>query len=354
VIVAGTIPDAILLAEEFHPRAVMLEDELANDKQGYELLRSNSVIKKLPIHIITPIEYNGSAGETELQTIENIELADALISSDDVDASTVRKILVVEDDFATRLIIRNLLSDLNVIIEESGLASEAFQKLSNERFDCIILDLGLPDYSGKELLEKLKINGIIIPKVIIYTGKEISKEEHRNLGNYTNAIILKGLKSDERLMDEVTLFLHEVSKTIPDFMIKNTSADEESLFKGKRILIVDDEIRNVFALGKILEERDIEVFEAENGQVAIDLLMENKNIDLVLMDVMMPVMDGYEAMRMIRKTREIQNVPIICVTAKAMKEDFENALKNGANDYLSKPVNVEKLFAMLKIWLYKK
>ena len=189
---------------------------------------------------------------------------------------------------------------------------------------------------------------------LIATGKEISKDEHKNLSSYTNAIILKGLKSDERLMDEVTLFLHQVSKTIPEQKDKNSSTDEISLFKGKKILVVDDEIRNVFALAKILEEREIDVFEAENGAVAIEMLKANKGIDLVFMDVMMPVMDGYEAIRNIRSMHDIKDVPIICLTAKAMKEDHNNALMHGANDYLSKPINEEKLFAMLKIWLYKK
>jgi len=214
--------------------------------------------------------------------------------------------------------------------------------------------LGLPDYSGKVLLEKLKANQIAIPKVIIYTGKEISQVELKSLNAFTNTIIIKGLKSDERLMDEVTLFLHQVSKSIPEHKTKNSSADVDILFKGKKILVVDDEIRNVFALGKILEDREIEVLDAENGQVAIDVLKANSGIDLILMDVMMPVMDGYEAMRIIRKTPELQHIPIICLTAKAMKEDHENALSNGANDYLSKPLNEDKLFAMLKIWLYKK
>ena len=154
-------------------------------------------------------------------------------------------------------------------------------------------------------------------------------------------------------MDEVTLFLHQVAKTIPEPKPRPAIANDNQLFKGKRILVVDDDIRNVFAVGQMLEERDIEVVEADNGQVAIDLLKNDAKIDLVLMDVMMPVMDGYEAMRIIRKTPEIKHIPIICLTAKAMKEDHENALKNGANDYLAKPLDGDKLFSMLKIWLYK-
>lgn len=354
-IVASGIPDGILLAEKYHPRAILLASEMADgNNQNYQKLKSHQLIGKLPVHLITPIDFNETVDHGELKTLENIELADALKSLEGQFVSGNKKILVVEDDVVTREIIRDLLSPLNVNIETVNLADEAYKMLENEKFDCVILDLGLPDYSGKELLKKLKTNHIAIPKVIVYTGKEISKEDIKNLNNYTNTIILKGLKSDERLMDEVTLFLHQVSKTIPEVKAETNFGADYNLFKGKKILVVDDEIRNVFALAKILEERDIEVLEAENGRVAIDVLKEDTQIDLVLMDVMMPVMDGYEAMRIIRNTEKIKDIPIICLTAKAMKEDHENAIKNGANDYLSKPLNEEKLFAMLKIWLYKK
>jgi len=354
-IVTSGIADGIILAEKYHPKAILLASELADiNDQNYQKLKNHRLIGKLPVHLITPIDYSETVDHGELKTLENIELADALKSLDGQFVSGNKRILVVEDDVVTRKIIRDLLSPLDVNIETVNLADDAYKKLESERFDCVILDLGLPDYSGKELLEKLKMNHIAIPKVIVYTGKEISKEDMKNLNNYTNTIILKGLKSDERLMDEVTLFLHQVSKTIPDAKAKTTFVDDYNLFKGKKILVVDDEIRNVFALAKILEEKDIEVLEAENGQVAINLMKENPQIDLVLMDVMMPVMDGYEAMRIIRNTEKIKDIPIICLTAKAMKEDHENAIKNGANDYLSKPLNEEKLFAMLKIWLYKK
>lgn len=354
-IVASSIADGIILAEKYHPKAILLASELADaNDQNYLKLKNHRIIGKLPVHLITPIEYNESEVHGELKTLENLELANAFRSLEGQFVAGNRNILVVEDDVVTRKIISDLLSPLEVNIETVNMANDAYKKLENEKFDCVILDLGLPDYSGKELLEKLRLNHIAIPKVIVYTGKDISKEDIKNLNNYTNTIILKGLKSDERLMDEVTLFLHQVSKTIPEVKTKIILVDDYNLLKGKKILVVDDEIRNVFALAKILEEKDIEVIEAENGQVAIDLLKGNTQIDLVLMDVMMPVMDGYEAMRIIRKTEEIKNIPIICLTAKAMKEDHENAIKNGANDYLSKPLNEEKLFAMLKIWLYKK
>jgi len=355
-IAAATIQDGLLLAEKFQPIAVMLAIELATNKgwQNYENLQAHPSIRKLPVHLISPVEYMASNEETKLKTLETVQFADALNQIESYLISHSKRILVIEDDMTTRLLVKELLKELDIEIKEANLAEDAYEILTREEFDCIILDLGLPDYSGKELLEKLKLNGIPIPKVIVYTGKELSKEDFKSLNNYTNTIILKGLKSDERLMDEVTLFLHQVSKINPGVKVKQAVVDGNILFKGKKILVVDDDIRNVFALGKVLEERDIEVMEAENGQMAIELLNEHKDIDLVLMDVMMPVMNGYEAMRIIRSTPEIKDIPIICLTAKAMKEDHENALKNGANDYLSKPLNDEKLFAMLKIWLYKK
>lgn len=354
VIVASSIADGIVLAEKFHPEAIMLEDELSHDEKDYDLLRSHSSTKKLPIHLISPLEFIGSTEEEGLKTAENADFVNALNALNKNIINQANRVLIIEDDPGTRVIVKELLADLDLNIKEASCADEGFQILSENSFDCVILDLGLPDYSGTDLLKKLRVNQIEIPRVIIYTGKEISKEEHKILSSYTNAIIIKGLKSDERLMDEITLFLHQVSRSIPDSQPKVPLPDKDFLFKGKKILVVDDEIRNVFALGKILEEHDIDVFEAENGAVAIDILKENKEIDLVLMDVMMPVLDGYEAISIIRKTPGIRDIPIICLTAKAMKEDHENALRNGANDYLSKPLNEEKLVAMLKIWLYKK
>ncbi|MGQ7871201.1 response regulator [Sunxiuqinia sp. sy24] len=354
VIAAANISDGIILAEKFHPKAIMLAVEFANSMDSnYQKLKEHRMIGKLPVHVITPIDYNESEEQGELKTLETIEFADALKTLESHFSTPVKKMLIVEDNILTRSVIKTMLFDLNLEIREAEMANEAFEILCREKFDCIILDLGLPDYSGKELLEKLKDSKIDIPKVIVYTGKDMSQNEIRELNAYTDTIILKGIKSDERLMDEVTLFLHQVSKRILGKKVNLALINEETLFKGKKIMVVDDDIRNVFALGQILEEREIEVVDAENGQAALDLLNENPQVDLILMDVMMPVMDGYEAMRIIRGTPGIKDIPIICLTAKAMKEDHENALKNGANDYLSKPLDENKLFSMLKIWLYK-
>jgi CheY-like chemotaxis protein len=179
-------------------------------------------------------------------------------------------------------------------------------------------------------------------------------DELKELNKFSDSIVIKGIKSEERLMDEVTLFLHQVVNKLPKKMhpATNETIDNQG-FKGKKILVVDDDIRNVFALAQILEEREITVFEAENGEVAIEMLKNNPDIDLILMDIMMPVMDGYKTMKIIRQTMHLEKVPIITLSAKAMKDDYQKAIDNGANDYISKPVDIQKLLSLLKIWLFK-
>lgn len=353
-LVASNIKDAILLIEAHQPSAIIIGIELLmkNGEAELDQLRSHPFACNLPIHIVNPVEGIRERESKELPTVNATDFTSAIKKIQTELFSESKKILIVEDDTITRDIIRSLLKTTNAEIEEVSTGIEAYKLIRENSYDCVILDLGLPDFTGNELLTKLSEANITIPNTIIYTGKELSRKEHRELSKYTNSIILKGLKSDERLMDEVTLFLHHVATTIPDNpKIKVTEIDD-SIFKGKKILVVDDEIRNIFALGKILEDKEIEVLEAENGKIAVDVLKENNNVDLVLMDIMMPEMDGYEAMTIIRKTPKIKNIPIICLTAKAMKEDYQKAISSGANDYLSKPIDENKLFSMLKIWLY--
>jgi CheY-like chemotaxis protein len=241
----------------------------------------------------------------------------------------------------------------DIIIHEAKTGQQAYDLLSTKTFDCIILDLGLPDFSGYELLKRLNSENIPIPNVIIHTARELTKQELRDLHKYSDSIVIKGVKSDERLMDEVSLFLHQVANTLPKESYPPVQDSDNLGYKGKKVLVVDDDIRNIFALAQILENKEIEILEAENGEIAIDVLKNNTDIDLILMDIMMPVMDGYEAMKIIKKTKGINNIPIITLTAKAMKEDYQKAIDSGANDYISKPVDVDKLFELLKIWLFK-
>jgi CheY-like chemotaxis protein len=200
-----------------------------------------------------------------------------------------------------------------------------------------------------------KEKDIKIPPVIIYTGKELTRQENSELQQFTHSIIIKGVKSEERLLDETALFLHRVVSDLPadqKKMITNLH-DKEKCFEKKNLLVVDDDMRNLFALTQILEEKGMNVLKAEDGKKAVDALQNGHHIDLVLMDIMMPVMDGYEAMHAIRKEHKFNRLPIIALTAKAMKEDREKCIAAGANDYLTKPVNVDKLLSLMRVWLYK-
>ena len=353
-LVAANVEDAILLIEAHQPSAIIVGLELLmqQGEDALDQLRTHPFASLLPLHIVNPIEGFVERNVRELPTAKATDLTHVIDKMKTQIFSDAKRILVIEDNDVTRKVIKDILEPTNVTIDETATGLEAFELIKMRSYDCIILDLGLPDITGNQLLDKLSENKIKIPNTIIYTGKELGREEHRQLSKYTNSIILKGLKSDERLMDEVSLFLHQVATKNPENPKINVTEIDDSIFRGKKVLVVDDEIRNIFALGKILEEKDMEVFEAENGKIAIDVLKENPCIDLVLMDIMMPEMDGYEAMSLIRQTPAIQSIPIICLTAKAMKNDYEKAISSGANDYLSKPIDEPKLFSMLKIWLY--
>lgn len=347
-VVANNVQNGITLAEKFLPKAIIISAGLNSTKE-YEQLKTNNITNRLPIHHVNRIKDNTLTELEELITPSSEEN-----TGDEKKLVTeLNQVLIIEDDPVAREAMHLLLTKEDIIIHEAKTGEQAFEMISAKKFDCVILDLGLPDFSGKELLEKLKSNKVPIPNVIIHTARELSQNEVRELNKYSESIIIKGIKSDERLMDEVSLFLHHVEVALPKNIFADTSDLHKNMgFKGKKILLVDDDIRNIFAIAQILEEKGIEVLEAENGQVAIDVLQNNKGIDLVLMDIMMPVMDGYEAMKLIRQMPEISKIPIITLTAKAMKEDFQKAIDCGANDYISKPLDVDKLFELLKIWLF--
>ena len=228
--------------------------------------------------------------------------------------------------------------------------------LQNERFDCIIIDLGLPDMSGFELMEKIKESEQLnkIP-IIVYTGRDMNKDEARQLEKLANTVVLKTSDSTERLLDETALFLHRVESKLPkdkQQIIRKLHRTEEIL-QHKKVLIVDDDMRNIYSLTNVLEEEGMKCFVAENGRVAIDVLEKQPDVDIVLMDIMMPEMDGFEATMAIRKMNEFNKLPIIALTAKAMKGDREKCIEAGASDYLAKPVNTEQLLSALRMWLHR-
>jgi CheY-like chemotaxis protein len=237
-----------------------------------------------------------------------------------------------------------------------GTAGEALAALEKERFDCIVMDLMLPDQPGVELIREINRRlGLQSPPVIVYTGKELSPKEETELRSLSESIIVKDARSPERLLDETALFLHRVQARLPEAkrrMIEQVRR-QDAVLTGRRALVVDDDARNIFALTAALEGYGMNVRFAESGKAALDLLAADPNFDVVLMDVMMPEMDGNEATRRLRQDPRFAKLPIIAVTAKAMKGDRERSIEAGASDYITKPVDTEKLISLLRVWLYR-
>jgi CheY-like chemotaxis protein len=296
-----------------------------------------------------------------LKPAKREQLIEALKRLEAKFSQNLRRVLVVEDDPRQRESIRQLLANDDVQITGVASAGEALAELGSTTFDCMVVDFNLPDYSGYDLLEKMALQEDgAFPPVIVYTGRELTRDEEQRLRRYSKSIIVKDARSPERLLDEVTLFLHQVeSQLSPERqqMLK-TARNRESALEGRRILVVEDDVRNIFALSSVLEPKGIAVSIARNGLEALDALARASQdasaaIDLVLMDIMMPEMDGLTAMREIRKRSEWKNLPIIALTAKAMRDDHEKCLAAGANDYIAKPLDVEKLLSLVRVWMPK-
>jgi len=270
---------------------------------------------------------------------------------------TTRRLLVVDDDDDQRNAIVELIgTGEDVDIFAVGSSEDALEQLeSDAEFDCMVLDLKLPKMSGFALLEKVKTDDRYrnLP-VIVYTGSDLTRREETRLKKYAETIIVKDVRSPERLLDETALFLHRVESKLPSEkrrMLEQLHSSDD-VFKGKRVLIADDDVRNVFALASVLEREGMEVLFAENGNEAISTLRDDPKVDLVLMDIMMPELDGYEAMRRIRELPQFAKLPIISLTAKAMKGDREKSIASGASDYITKPVDTDQLLSLMRVWLY--
>ncbi len=361
-IVAENGETGLYLADYYRPSAIILDIGLPgiNGWAVMERLKENPVLRHIPVHFMSASDSSHDAMRmgaigflTKPVSLEKIEEAFGRIET--LLAKSVRKLLVVEDDSIQRESIRQLIGGSDIETTTVATGQEAYAELSRGDYDCMILDLGLSDMSGIELLEKMrKDRGFATVPVIVYTGRDLTLQEEEKLREYTESIIIKGVKSPERLLDESALFLHRVEAEMPaekQRMLKLVH-DKEAVLEGKTILLVDDDMRNVFALSSVLEEKGLNIIVARNGLESLQKLREIKEISLVLMDIMMPMMDGYEAMREIRKDARLKKLPIIALTAKAMMGDRAKCIEAGANDYLAKPVDIEKLLSMLRVWLY--
>jgi CheY-like chemotaxis protein len=359
---AATGEEGLELAKTHIPNGIILDINLPGI-DGWEVLqqlKNFSKTRHIPVHIMSGFEETIDAfSKGAIGYITKPASKDSINSAiDGLESFTAKKIkdlLIIEDDGNLRKSIKILLESSDIQIAECSSGAEAISKIAEKEYGCIVLDLGLPDMSGFEMLRMLNDNKIKIPPIVVYTGKELTQEEDIELQKYTKNIIIKGVKSEERLLDETALFLHRVVDDMPERQKKMliNLYDKDQIFQNKKILVVDDDMRNVFALTQVLEGSKMKVVMAQNGQKAIEQLNDDDSIDLVLMDIMMPVMDGYEAMQLIRKDKKFKKLPIIALTAKAMKEDREKSIAAGANDYLSKPVDVQKLFNLMRIWLYR-
>lgn len=349
-------------ADYYKPSAIILDVGLPGI-DGWtvmERLKDNPELRHIPVHFMSANDNSldalrmGAIGYlAKPVTMEHVE--EAFSALEDVISKPVRNLLLVEDDKIQCQSIKDLIGNGDVKTTDVATGREAYEELSRGNYDCMILDLGLEDMSGFELLEKIRLSdsSMRVP-VIIYTGRDLTHDEEKQLSKYADSIIIKGVKSPERLLDESALFLHRVESNLPhekQQMLKMVH-DKESVLNGKKVMIVDDDMRNVFALSSVLEDRNMDVVVAKNGIECLEKLEELDSIDCVLMDIMMPKMDGYEAMTEIRKNPEYAKLPIIALTAKAMKGDRSKCIDSGASDYLSKPVNTDKLLSMMRVWLY--
>jgi CheY-like chemotaxis protein/signal transduction histidine kinase len=359
---AATGEDGLLLAEKFNPHAIILDIDLPgmNGHAVLSALKSRPSLRHIPVHIMSVNERSiepikEGAIEYLMKPVTKNDLEEAFNRIGNFVNRKMKNLLIVEDDTNARTAIRKLIGNGDVKCYEAATGEEAMKHYKETYFDCIVLDIGLPDMNGFELIYKLEKQRDHLPPIIIYTGKELTREENMELQRYTESIIIKGVKSEERLLDETALFLHRTISNLPESKqtIINRLYDKEAAFPGRKILLVDDDMRNIFALSKVLKDRNMEVIKADNGINALEMLDKHPDIDLVLMDIMMPEMDGYEAMRRIRTQERFRDLPVIALTAKAMKDDKQKCIDAGANDYITKPVDVERLLSLMRVWLSK-
>jgi CheY-like chemotaxis protein len=324
-------------------------------------LKQNPLTRHIPVQIITLDEDRQHALArgafsfvTKPTTAEGVDAAVARIK--EYAKPRRRRLLIVEDNPAERLSVQALLNYDDIEIDTVGTGSSALSLLREQPFDCVVLDLRLPDMSGFEVLEEMERDDALadIP-VVVFTGRELSADEDAQLHSRARSIVVKGVESPERLLDETALFLHRVVTDLPSEkqrMLEQLNSSDEDLLR-RTVLLVDDDARNIFALSSVLERRGMNVLTATTGGEAIEIVNTTPDLAIVLMDIMMPEMDGYQTISVIRENPALRRLPIIALTAKAMKGDREKCLEAGASDYLAKPVNIEQLLSVLRMWLHR-
>jgi CheY-like chemotaxis protein len=362
-LVAGRAETAMRLTRSFAVDGITLDLHLP-DQDGWAVLdqlKHEASTRHIPVHIIS-VDAAEQRGRRQgalafLQKPASEEaIAAALNRVKSFIDRPVKKLLLVEDNEAQRLSITEFIGNRDDKTVGVGTGAEALAALGKEQFDCMVLDLGLPDMKETELIQRIQEDPMNkgLP-IIVYTGKEISQAEETELRRVAQAIVVKGVRSSERLLDETALFLHRVESRLPEpkRLLLEQLRKTDATLAGRKVLIIDDDVRNIFALTSVLDRCGILSMHAENGKDGIAMLKKTPGIDAVLMDVMMPEMDGYETTRAIRKVRKFEKLPIIALTAKAMKGDREKCIEAGASDYIAKPVDADQLLSLLRVWLYK-
>ena len=363
VLVAMRGSEALALAREFHPTAISL-DVFLPDMLGWTVLnhlKQDPATRHIPVQVLTLDEdrHHGLARGafsfiTKPTTSEELEAALARVK--EYAMPRPKRLLIVEDNAAEQMSIRELLDSDDINVTVAGTGAEALAAVMEQTFDCVVLDLSLPDISGFEVLERFcHIESLRDLPVVVFTGKELSPEEDARLHELARSVVVKGVESPERLLDETALFLHRVVADLPpekQKMLDRLHRSDDALV-GKKVLVIDDDVRNIFALSSVLERRGMSVLTAGTGREAIEILDSTPEVAIVLMDIMMPEMDGYETMQVIRQNAALRRLPIIALTAKAMKGDREKCLEAGASEYLAKPVNTDQLLSALRMWLHR-
>ena len=362
-IVATRGNTALSLARQYQPTAITL-DVFLPDMLGWSVLNNlklNAATRHIPVQIISVEEERSHAlargafaYAIKPTTTEGLDECFDRIKK--FIEPHVKRLLVVEDNAIERQSIVDLLSHDDIEVAAAGTGADAIEQLLDRPFDCCVLDLRLPDMSGFELMEKLQADaGLREIPIVVFTGKDLTRDEEQRLRKLAKSVLLKDVQSPERLFDETALFLHRVVSSLPESkreMLNRLHASNEVL-QGRKVLVVDDDARNIFALTTLLENNDMEVISATNGRQAIELIHQQADIGIVLMDIMMPEMDGYQTMQEIRKDSQFESLPILALTAKAMKGDRDKCLAAGASDYVAKPVNTNELLSLLRVWLYR-